>query len=128
MSKGPIDTYFSSADPIICIFFSQGSNYSSVTTNPCGAIGYTEAVDSEYMWSEPCGTKVKTGWQSIPPPSTSEPTVYYLQGSSDADECYKVAKQLFNFTAECSEPPCSFNGVHQPKPYGKFLVRMLYSE
>ena len=49
-------------------------------------------------------------------------SVYTFIGSSDSSGCGERVKDIFNFTAPCPEPPCTFDGVHQPPLMGDFMV------
>ncbi|XP_072037470.1 ectonucleoside triphosphate diphosphohydrolase 8-like isoform X2 [Amphiura filiformis] len=96
----------------------ENSGYLNATDNPCAAVGYTEAVDAAYLWTPPCST---------PHGSGPNATTYYLVGTSNAVKCAEITSQLFNYTT-CDKPPCSFDGVHQPKPYGKFLAFSVFAK
>ena len=40
--------------------------------------------------------------------------LYKLKGTGDFKACQKDLLPLLNTSVECSRPPCSLNGVHQP--------------
>ena len=109
-----------------------------MTENPCAARNYTYKVDGEYLWKAPCSTgpQALAGWGSevTPAPGASgEPATmatmeFELRGTGDAAKCLAETRKLFDYSATCPNPPCSFNGVHTPKPFGSFKVStFLYS-
>ncbi|WAR22009.1 ENTP1-like protein [Mya arenaria] len=61
-------------------------------TNPCGPDGYTIADN------------------------------YTLVGKWNETECSNTVRKLFNFDANCTYPPCTFNGTYQPKVHGEFYA------
>ncbi|XP_071946776.1 ectonucleoside triphosphate diphosphohydrolase 3-like [Antedon mediterranea] len=94
----------------------ENANYSEEVTNPCGALGLNESMYGSYLWKAPCT-------QSQSDQNFTENDIkYFFIGTSDPDECLVKVHNLFNFSAPCEDEPCSFDGVHQPTPYGKFVA------
>lgn len=48
--------------------------------------------------------------------------VFSFSGSSDGSACIAAVRNIFDFSASCKRPPCTFNGVHQPPVHGNYLV------
>ncbi|XP_072049015.1 ectonucleoside triphosphate diphosphohydrolase 8-like [Amphiura filiformis] len=97
--------------------------------NPCLHPGQEEVFDGNYLWKAPCsqGPHAMAGWGSeVKPPDTmtdiSYDTEFVFNGTSNPVECAATVELLFNTSVPCKYPPCSFNGIHQPKPHGNFLA------
>ena len=116
--------------------FLQDSNYSSVTENPCAPKDYKYTLDGAYLWKAPCssGPQALAGWGSevTPAPDALEnydamdTMEYELMGTGNATQCSVETRKLFDFDAACASPPCSFNGVHSPEPYGSYKVSCFF--
>ncbi|XP_033632927.1 ectonucleoside triphosphate diphosphohydrolase 8-like [Asterias rubens] len=104
----------------------KDGGYKELTINPCAPEGYSEVIDDEYLWKAPCskGPQALAGWgtEVMPPHDTDTPSTYNFTGTSDAAACAAAVESLIDVNASCSHPPCSFNGVYQPKPNGKFMA------
>ena len=103
---------------ISIIFHLQKANYATDgVSNPCLHSGNSEIHDGHYLFKAPCSDGPPTDM-----PDISYDTQFIFNGTSNYDECTALVADLFVLTADCAQPPCSFNIVHQPKPQGTFLV------
>lgn len=41
--------------------------------------------------------------------------LFTARGTGNFQECIEAVRILLNGNKSCTEPPCSFNGVHQPE-------------
>ncbi|XP_022080908.1 ectonucleoside triphosphate diphosphohydrolase 3-like isoform X2 [Acanthaster planci] len=95
----------------------KGSGFADVTSNPCAPLGYNYTLTSANLWKAPCSAR-----PNVPGVSDElmDKTEYQLTGTGDPEECYRIIKTLFDFDAECAVPPCTFDGVHLPPPFGAY--------
>ncbi|XP_038046366.1 ectonucleoside triphosphate diphosphohydrolase 8-like [Patiria miniata] len=113
------------------------SNFSSPTENPCAARNHTYTVDGEYLWKAPCSTgpQALAGWGSEVTPApdardkrdTMDTMEYEIKGTGDGAKCQEETSKLFDVDAPCPKPPCSFNGIHSPEPYGSYKALSAYA-
>ncbi|XP_033102855.1 ectonucleoside triphosphate diphosphohydrolase 8-like [Anneissia japonica] len=96
----------------------KDADFAENVTNPCGALGLVESFDGAYLWEAPCSNNQSENVEF----QSANNSKYYFSGSSDPEACLVKVRELFNFSAPCEIEPCSFDGVYQPPPYGKFLA------
>lgn len=97
-------------------FFSpQKSNTSSNVDNPCYPQNYNTSLTMKYFSGSLCT-------QSLRPANYYPNQLVNFRGTGDPGLCQEVVSLLFNSTACTDREDCPFNGIHQPKVKGNFVV------
>ncbi|XP_046334445.2 ectonucleoside triphosphate diphosphohydrolase 1-like isoform X2 [Haliotis rufescens] len=105
----------------------QSQNFSVEINDPCAPAGWKSNFTHDALFQAPCvggQHAVDTfGSRIIPDVYLDDDTVFLFSGASDVEKCQSfVADSLFNFSAQCDDSPCSFNGVFQPPVVGDFYA------
>lgn len=98
-----------------CFCFSQKSNTSSNVDNPCYPQNYNTVLMIKYFSGSLCT-------QSLRPANYYPNQLVNFHGTGDPGLCQEMVSLLFNFTACRDREDCPFNGIHQPKAKGNFVV------
>ncbi|XP_052771373.1 ectonucleoside triphosphate diphosphohydrolase 8-like [Mya arenaria] len=98
----------------------EGYNTTNIT-NPCGPDGYTIVLSHADIFEAPCANKFSQ-LDLLPQPGEAVADNYTLVGKWNETECSNTVRKLFNFDANCTYPPCTFNGTYQPKVHGEFYA------
>ncbi|KAL4231435.1 Ectonucleoside triphosphate diphosphohydrolase 3 [Mactra antiquata] len=99
----------------------QGYNETNIT-NPCGPKGYTVDLLTSDIFEAPCVKTFTNQLGHSPQDIDVNIDNYTFTGTGEEEECIDAVKQLYNFTAPCPVPPCSFNGTYQPPVVGDFYA------
>uniref|UniRef100_A0A8B9PQH5 Ectonucleoside triphosphate diphosphohydrolase 3 n=1 Tax=Apteryx owenii TaxID=8824 RepID=A0A8B9PQH5_APTOW len=91
------------------------SRASSNVDNPCYPQNYETAFTMKYF----CGSLCT---QSLRPANYYPNQLVKFHGTGDPGLCQEMVSLLFNFTACRDRRECPFNGIHQPKVKGNFVV------
>lgn len=98
----------------VWVFF-QKSNTSSNVDNPCYPQNYNTTLTMKYFSGSLCT-------QSLRPANYYPNQLVNFHGTGDPGLCQEMVSLLFNFTACRGREDCPFNGIHQPKVKGNFVV------
>lgn len=98
----------------VFVFLQKSSTNSSVD-NPCYPRNYKTALTVKYF----CGSLCT---QSLRPTNYYPDKSVIYHGTGDPGLCQEMVSLLFNFSTCRSQEDCPFNGIHQPKVKGNFVV------
>ncbi|XP_075349358.1 ectonucleoside triphosphate diphosphohydrolase 3 isoform X2 [Mycteria americana] len=96
----------------------QKSNTSSNVDNPCYPQNYNTALTMKYFSGSLCT-------QSLRPANYYPNQLVNFHGTGDPGLCQEMVSLLFNFTACRDREDCPFNGIHQPKVKGNFVLQFM---
>lgn len=99
----------------VWFFPPQKSNTSANVDNPCYPQNYNTALTMKDFFGSLCT-------QSLRPANYYPNQLVNFHGTGDPGLCQEMVSLLFNFTACRHREDCPFNGMHQPKPKGNFVV------
>lgn len=101
----------------------QMQNFSQTIQDPCAPGGNQTQQPFSYVFQPPCTQPPATlPAHILQAGGAPQDFVFTFQGTSDPVRCQTITRSIFNFSALCSTPPCSFDGVYQPPPAGQFYA------
>lgn len=98
----------------------QMQNFSQNIDDPCAPRGNQTQLPFSSVFEEPCTppAMLLANVQADVP----RDTVFIFRGTSDPVSCQAITRSIFNFSAPCPVPPCTFDGVYQPPLAGQFYA------
>uniref|UniRef100_A0A8D2IXY1 Ectonucleoside triphosphate diphosphohydrolase 3 n=1 Tax=Varanus komodoensis TaxID=61221 RepID=A0A8D2IXY1_VARKO len=87
--------------------------------NPCYPQNYETALTMKHLYGSLCTEKLITE-------NYNASQLVTVVGTGDPTLCREAVSVLFNFTSCRDKKDCSFNGIHQPKIKGNFVVCFIY--
>lgn len=98
---------------------------SSNITNPCGPLGNVTVATYADVFEAPCANTFAGDFSYLRYTTKEwedQPSNFAFYGTGNETQCHSYVEQLFNFSAPCPTPPCTFNGTYQPPVHGQFYA------